>query len=73
MEGATRDSVNDGPVAEDATEDFEGAFESLLGEAVDFLAEIFDGDQAVDGATVVEWFSEWRERARRALEDRGLT
>lgn len=39
----------------------------LLQEAVDYLAEVFECDEAVDGANVVEWFSEWRRRALLAL------
>lgn len=45
--------------------------EAVLQEAVDYLAGIFERDEAVDGATVVEWFAEWRRQAKRALSGRG--
>jgi hypothetical protein len=46
------------------------SIESVLREATSYLAEVFDSDEAVDGASVVEWFGEWRKHAKRALENR---
>lgn len=46
------------------------SMEAVLQEAVDYLAGIFEKDEAVDGAAVVEWFGEWRRQAKRALSNR---
>ena len=40
--------------------------ESLIREAVNFEADAFDADEGVDGADLVEWFAQWRLRARAA-------
>jgi hypothetical protein len=42
-------------------------FAELLREAVGYMAENFEGSAEVSGAALVEWFSEWRGRAERAL------
>lgn len=49
----------------------ETSLESILREAVNFEAQAFDGDQEISGAEVVEWFSGWRRRARRAMRSIG--
>lgn len=46
------------------------SMKAVLQEAIDYLAGIFEKDEAVDGATVVEWFSQWRQQAKRALSGR---
>lgn len=43
----------------------------LLREAVEFLAETFENSEEVSGATLVDWFSEWRVRAQEALRTIG--
>lgn len=40
----------------------------LLQEAVLYSAESFERSEEVNGAALVEWFSEWRIRAERALD-----
>jgi hypothetical protein len=40
------------------------SLESILHEAVNFEAEAFDDDQDINGANLVEWFAQWRRRAR---------
>ena len=40
--------------------------ESLIREAVNFEADAFDADEGVNGADLVEWFAQWRLRARAA-------
>lgn len=40
----------------------------LLREAVAFLEDSFDATEEVNGSTLVEWFSDWRIRARSLLE-----
>jgi len=42
--------------------------ETLLRLAVEYLADAFDGDEPVDGAGMVEWFGQWRQQAKHALE-----
>lgn len=41
--------------------------EAVLQDAVNYLANAFDSDEEVDGANLVEWFGEWRQRAKLAL------
>ena len=41
--------------------------ESLIREAVNFEADAFDADEGVNGADLVEWFAQWRLRARAAI------
>ncbi len=41
--------------------------ESLIREAVNFEADAFDADEGVNGANLVEWFAQWRVRARAAI------
>jgi len=43
------------------------SMEAVLQEAVEYLAHAFETQEEVDCANVVEWFAEWRERAKRAL------
>jgi hypothetical protein len=40
------------------------SLESILHEAVNFEAKAFDDDQDINGADLVEWFAQWRRRAR---------
>jgi hypothetical protein len=40
------------------------SLESILHEAVNFEAEAFDDDENINGADLVEWFAQWRRRAR---------
>lgn len=40
------------------------SLESILHEAVDFEAKAFDDDQNISGADLIEWFADWRRRAR---------
>ncbi len=40
------------------------SLESILHEALCFEAGAFDDDQAIPSAELVEWFAEWRRRAR---------
>jgi hypothetical protein len=40
------------------------SLESILHEALCFEAGAFDDNQAIPGAELVEWFAEWRRRAR---------
>jgi hypothetical protein len=40
------------------------SLESILHEAVNFEAEAFDDNQDINGADLVEWFAQWRRRAR---------
>ena len=41
--------------------------ESLIREAVNFKADAFDADEGVNGADLVEWFEQWRVRAKAAI------
>lgn len=41
------------------------AMKDVLQDAVDYLAEAFD--ETIDTEALVEWFSEWRQQAKRAL------
>ena len=41
--------------------------ESLIREAVNFEADAFDADEGVNGADLVEWFAQWRVRAKAAI------
>lgn len=41
--------------------------ECLLQEAIDYRADTFDKDEDIDGAGMVEWFSQWRKRVKLAL------
>jgi hypothetical protein len=40
------------------------SLESILHEAVNFEAEAFDDNRDINGADLVEWFAQWRRRAR---------
>jgi hypothetical protein len=40
------------------------SLESILHEAVNFEAQAFDDNQDINGADLVEWFAQWRRRAR---------
>jgi hypothetical protein len=40
------------------------SLESILHEAVNFEAQAFDDDQNINGAGLVDWFAQWRRRAR---------
>jgi hypothetical protein len=40
------------------------SLESILHEAVNFEAKAFDDDQNISGSNLVEWFADWRRRAR---------
>jgi hypothetical protein len=42
----------------------------LIREALDYEADAFDKGQEVSGANLVEWFSEWRTRAKEVVERR---
>lgn len=44
----------------------------LLQEAVEYSADSFENSEEVNGATLVEWFSEWRVRAQQFLKDRDV-
>jgi hypothetical protein len=57
-------------MATDHREANDSLFEDLLREAVSYLAEDFESSEDVSGAALVEWFSEWRVRAGRALSGR---
>jgi hypothetical protein len=41
--------------------------ETLLQEALDYEADAFNNDQPVNGADLVDWFAEWRQRAAATL------
>lgn len=41
---------------------------AALRDAIDYAAEDFDAQAEVDGANLVEWFAEWRQRAKTALK-----
>jgi len=41
--------------------------ESLIREAVNFEADAFDADEGVNGSDLVEWFAQWRVRAKAAI------
>lgn len=43
---------------------------ALLKEAVDEWPE-FDGDESVNGGDLVEFFGDWRERAKKAVKEHG--
>lgn len=43
-------------------------YETLLVEALRYEAEAFDDDTEVNGGDLVEWFAEWRQRVKAALE-----
>ena len=45
------------------------SLETLLLEAVNFEGSAFDGDQHVSGVDLVEWFAQWRIRARSVVEN----
>ena len=40
------------------------SLESILHEAVNFESKAFDDDEDINGAHLVEWFAQWRRRAR---------
>ena len=40
---------------------------ALLEEAVGYNAKLFDRDEQVEAADLVEWFAEWRGRAKASL------
>ncbi len=40
------------------------SLESILHEAVNFEAKAFGDDQKISGSDLVEWFENWRRRAR---------
>jgi hypothetical protein len=40
------------------------SFASILEEAIRFEADAFDSDQDISGADLVQWFADWRLRAR---------
>lgn len=44
------------------------SIEDILAEAVDYLDEMFNSGDDVNGGDAVEWLAEWRVRARAALE-----
>ena len=50
--------------------DAANSVEAVLQEAITHLADAFDGDADVDGAELVQWFTEWRTRASEALRIR---
>ncbi len=47
--------------------------EVMLNEALAYQAEAFKRDEPVDGADLVEWFAEWRERVQTILADSPVT
>jgi hypothetical protein len=49
----------------------ETTIDSVLREAVSFEARAFDSNQEISGSDLVEWFAEWRHRARRAIRASG--
>jgi hypothetical protein len=49
------------------------SLESILHEAVNFEAHAFDDDQDINGADLVEWFAQWRRRARAIVGTRRPT
>jgi hypothetical protein len=55
---------------EKATDSKLPSVEEVLREAVDYLAEVFERGEEIDGASLVEWFAEWRQQAQRALSGR---
>lgn len=61
-------SCNLAPEQADKTRDSELA--ELLREAVTYSADGFESSEEISGAALVEWFSEWRVRASRALSCR---
>lgn len=52
----------------DLREQIDPTAEVLLQRAIDDWPE-FDTDEPVDGADLVEWFAEWREQAKKVLEE----
>jgi hypothetical protein len=40
----------------------------LVGEALAYEAEAFDGDEDVNGGNLVEWFADWRKRMKAEIE-----
>lgn len=46
---------------------------TLLQEAVNYSEASFEGSEEVSGAALVEWFSEWRVRAKQALNGLAVT
>jgi hypothetical protein len=40
------------------------SLEFIIDEAISFAAQAFDDDQDISGAELVEWFADWRQRAR---------
>jgi hypothetical protein len=45
------------------------SLETILLEAVNFEASTFDDDRPLSGGDLVEWFSQWRLRARSVVEN----
>ncbi len=45
----------------------DASIEDVLEEAVSYMAEEFEDDEEVDGSNLVEWFGEWRQRAKTVL------
>jgi hypothetical protein len=41
--------------------------ETLVHEALGYESEAFESDEAVNAADLVDWFAEWRERAKAAV------
>lgn len=48
------------------------ALDSLIHEALGYEADAFDNDQALSGADLLEWFAEWRERAKAVVMASGV-
>jgi len=44
----------------------------LMVEALDYEAEAFDKDEAVNAADLVDWFAAWRERAKAVVRTEAL-
>jgi hypothetical protein len=40
------------------------SLEFIIDEAISYAAKAFDADQDISGADLVEWFADWRQRAR---------
>ena len=45
------------------------SLESILHEALTFETDAFNDDLAIPGAELVEWFADWRQRARAVFEN----
>lgn len=41
---------------------------ALIEEALAYEAEAFEADEEISGADLVAWFTEWRERAKKAID-----